>query len=167
MFQQRLEKLNDDFMFFTARKYPADEKTIADFEQKHGITFVPEYKEFLLSYGLLILEVIEDVWRRPQQYDVMPAWKFGYGFFIFGMADNPEVPEWMLLKGIDEPGLKFFQRTGNSYRAYMDKTKIILADCDEGFEEDGGCEEFGGNFWDFLIAEVDKLENDYKRYIAG
>lgn len=162
-FEERLYKLNDDFSLFTAKKYPATEDMLADFERQQSLP--AEYKEFLLSYGMLILEVKESVWERPEEFDTLPAWKFGYATFTMGLSPNDTVPEWMLLKKPGKHGLLFFERSGGLYSAYFHGDKIAIDHDNEG--SDGpDWEEFNGNFWDFLINEIDKLENDYKNYIT-
>ena len=161
-FDERLYKLNDDFNLFTAKKYPATEELIADFERAQSLT--AEYKEFLLSYGMLIIEVKEEIWKRPEEFDILPAWKFGYACFVMGLSPNDTVPQWIQLKKPGKRGLLFFERSGGLYSTYFHGDKIAIDHDHEGSDEPDW-EEFSGNFWDFMIAEVDKLENDYKNYI--
>ncbi len=56
----------------------------------------------------------------------------------------------------------FYKRSGNLYRAYINSEGVITV-LENGIKEEGII--FDGNFYDFLINEIDKLEEDYKDYI--
>jgi len=170
-FWERKKKLNSDFTVLGSVAKPATSEQIVAYEKQTGYKFSEDFIDFLTTFGSLIFEVNEDIWRRPQLYDVMPTWKFGYGFFVYGLSQDEEMPTWMSFdeKNKEALGYKekplgqmFFKRAGNSYRAYTDNG-IIKIEYD--LYEDDDIEIFDGNIYDFLIAEIDKLENDYKQYI--
>jgi len=170
-FWERKKKLNDDFFVMGSVAKPATEEQITKYEESTGFTFSEDIKDFLTTFGSLIFEVKEEIWKRPQEFDVLPAWKFGYGFFVYGLSQDEEMPSWMgfeekhteALEYKEKPlGQLFFKRSGNLYRAYTDDG-IIKIEYDKYDEED--YEVFEGNIYDFLIKEIDKLEEDYQEYI--
>lgn len=170
-FKNRFEKLNDDFMIYTSKKQPATLEIIQKYESDKNLNINQEIKEFLTTFGSLILEVKEEIWKRPQEFDVLPAWKFGYGFFVYGLSSDVNFPDWL---SYDEKfaetennnttalGQLFYKRSGNLYRAYF-KDDTITVEYDK-YGEDR--EVFEGNFYDFLITEVDSLEKDYLDYVG-
>ena len=170
-FQNRYNKLNDDFMIYTSKVHPPTLEQINQYEKDRGIVINSDIREFLLHFGSLILEVKEEIWKRPQEFDVLPAWKFGYGFFVYGLSSDANFPDWL---SYDEKNLEaenndatalgqlFYKRSGNLYRAYFNGD-IITVEYDK-YGEDR--EIFKGNFYDFLIAEVDALEKDYLDYVG-
>lgn len=80
---------------------------IADAAKRLGCRFP---KEFIAhSTGRLggaYVEVKEELWPRPKEYEVGPFWSFLYGFWVYGFA--PEVPDWM---SIELAAKKFRQET--------------------------------------------------------
>jgi hypothetical protein len=165
-------KLNADFSVIGSTNKPATRKQIRQYEKETGFRFNKDFEDFLLTFGTVIFEVREEIWRRPEVYDVLPAWKFGYGFFVYGLCQDKDMPSWMSYHEKHQEALKyktnpvgqlFFKRTGNMYRAYADNG-VIKIEYDKYNEDD--VEIFSGNIYDFLIGEIDKLENDYKEYIA-
>lgn len=169
-FQERFNKLNDDFMIYTSKRNPATLEIINTYEKQKGIVIHQDIREFLLYFGSLILEVKEDIWKRPQEFDVLPAWKFGYGFFVYGLSADENFQEWLSYGGNNLEAENnnatalnqlFFKRSGNLYRAYFNADKITVEYDKYGDDR----EVFNGNFYDFLIAEVDALEKDYFDYI--
>ena len=169
-FKNRFQDLNDDFMLFTSKSNPATAAMIQNYEAAKGLQFNEEVREFLLTFGSLILEVKEEIWKRPEEFDVLPSWKFGYGFFVYGLSSDENFPDWLSYEEkYDEAeksnatslGQLFFKRSGNLYRAYV-IGEIITVEYDK-YGDDR--EVFNGNFYDFLIAEVDALEKDYFEYV--
>lgn len=165
-FINRFKALNDDFNIFTAKSYPATIYQIYTFEEERGWRLPPEAVAFLTHFGQFILEVKEEVWKRPVPYDIQPKWKFGYGFFILGITDNIDAPVWLNynLEEDDDPDYQlFFRKIGNSYRAYFNCKGEILVDY--GYVEKI-IEPFDGNMFDFLISEIDIQEKAYYQYLA-
>ncbi|MGH1519840.1 hypothetical protein [Chryseobacterium sp. JK1] len=170
-FWERKKQLNDDFFVMGSVANPAAEKQITDYEESKGFTFSEDMKDFLTTFGSLVFEVKEEVWKRPNEFDVLPSWKFGYGFFVYGLSQDEEMPSWMnfeekyheSLEYKETPlGQMFFKRSGNLYRAYTDNG-VIKIEYDKYDDED--YEIFEGNLYDFLIQEINNLEEDYKEYI--
>lgn len=170
-FWERKKKLNDDFLVLGSVGKPATESQILAYEQSSGYRLSEDFRDFLLTFGSLIFEVKEEVWKRPDEFDVLATWKFGYGFFVYGLSQDEEMPSWMTLQekqkeasGYKEKplGQLFFKRSGNLYRAYTDNGMIKI---EYDKYDDNDFEIFEGNIYDFLIKEIDKLEEDYKEYI--
>jgi hypothetical protein len=170
-FWERKKKLNQDFSVIGSVAKPATEEQISNYERDTGFHFHDDFIDFLLTFGSLIFEVKEEIWKRPNLYDVLPAWKFGYGFFVYGLSQDEEMPSWMTYQEKHQealeykekpPGQLFFKRSGNSYRAYTDNGIITI---EYNKYENDDIEIFSGNIYDFLILEIDKLEEDYKKYI--
>lgn len=169
-FKNRYEKLNDDFMIYTSKKQPATLDIIQKYESEKAISINQDIQEFLLDFGSLILEVKKEIWKRPQEFDVLPSWKFGYGFFVYGLSSDENFPNWLSYEekylesesyDATSLGQMFYKRSGNLYRAYFKGDTITIE-----FDKHGEDREiFGGNFYDFLISEVDALEKDYLDYI--
>jgi len=169
-FKNHFEKLNDDFMIYTSKNQPATLDIIHQYESEKAISINKDIQEFLLEFGSLILEVKEEIWKRPQEFDVLPSWKFGYGFFVYGLSSDENFPNWLSYEekyleaqnyDATSLGQMFYKRSGNLYRAYF-KDETITIEFDK-YGEDR--EIFEGNFYDFLISEVDNLEKDYLEYI--
>ena len=169
-FKDRFQKLNDDFMLFTSKSNPATGEMIQNYETQKGIVLNNDVREFLKAFGSLILEVKEEIWKRLEEFDVLPAWKFGYGFFVYGLSADPQFPDWLSYQEKYEEaennhdtslGQLFFKRSGNLYRAYVNGETITVEYDKYGDDR----EVFNGNFYDFLIAEVDALEKDYFEYV--
>ncbi|AWG24420.1 hypothetical protein [Flavobacterium kingsejongi] len=165
-FQNRISKLNDDFLWYSDKKAPATTAQIQQYETENSLAFSDDIKEFLLTYGTAILEVVAPIWPRPNEGDVVPNWEFGYGFFIYGLSSGTDAIEWMQYaapkskEGIS--GQLIFKKSGNLYRAYAHQQAILIED---GIY-DSETTVFDGNFYDFLIAEINILESDYQEYIA-
>lgn len=171
-FLARMALLNDDFMWYNYKQKPATETQIKEYEESHGLTFTAEVKEFLLSLGAVILEVNDDIWPKPKEGDILPAWKFGYGMFIYGLSSDENVASWMtydekfletMTSGDISLGQMFYKRSGNLYRAYINSEGVITVEYDHTGDDR---EIFEGGFYDFLIQEVDKLEKDYREYVG-
>jgi hypothetical protein len=170
-FWDRKQKLNDDFSVIGSIDKPATKKQISQYEKETGFKLSEDFKDFLLTFGTLIFEVKEEIWKRPKVNDVLPAWKLGYGFFVYGLSRDKDMPAWMsypekhreALKYKDKPvGQLFFKRSGNVYRAYTN-SGVIKIEYDKYDANDVMI--FGGNIYDFLISEIDKLDHDYNKYI--
>ncbi|WP_405397515.1 hypothetical protein [Maribacter sp. Asnod2-G09] len=169
-FYNRLTALNEDFSGFFSDKKPATKEMVLDYAQQKDIKFNSDFIDFLTTYGAMIVEVKENIWKRPKPLETMPMWEFGYGFFVYGLSIDENFPEWLSYEdkyaetefnGDLSIGQMFFKRSGNLYRAYINDNTITVETDKEGTDR----EEFKGNLYDFLIAEVDNLEMDYREYL--
>lgn len=165
--EDRYKALNEDFNLLTSKKHPASTVQLEEYRSKSGLVITSDFHEFLTTYGVFILEVNDTVWPKPEEFSVLPMWKFGYGFFVFGFSQHPDSPEWLTYndnfseENARDLGQLFFQRSGNLYRAYVLRGKITIVY--NAFS--GDAEEFEGNIFDFIISEIDKLEADYRKYL--
>jgi hypothetical protein len=70
------------------------EEDVAAFERVVGFRLPEEFREFTKSpLGGLYMEVREELWPRPKEFDVGPFWSFLYGLKVFGIADG--IPPWL------------------------------------------------------------------------
>src|SRR3569833_3173408 len=67
---------------------------VAAFEKRVGFHFPAEFREFAIHpLGGLYVAVKEELWPRPNAYDVGPFWSFLYGFMVFGLS--AKAPDWL------------------------------------------------------------------------
>lgn len=164
-FEKRFYQLNNDFNLFTAKKQPATLAQIETFEQEKSLSFPQEFKTY---FGTMVLEVKEEIWQRPKMYDVMPAWKFGYGMFIYGLDQAYPDDHWLYYhNNFDDElnGLKFYQHSSGLLTAYLSQQGEIFIETDP-YSTWEDMEKYEGNLFDFLIEQVNELEQDYHQYIA-
>ena len=167
-FTDKMYQLNDDFSLFHAKANPATLEQIYAFEQEKSLTFPQEFKDFLTTFGTMILEVNEDIWKRPEEFDILPAWKFGYGMFIYGLDQNFPDGNWLYYhETFDDElnGLMFYERTGGLIKAYLNQQGEIYIEKDP-YSDWTDMEKYTGNLFDFLIDEINELEQDYQQYIS-
>ena len=70
------------------------EDDLSAFEAIVGFCLPEEFRAFTMSsLGGLYLEVREELWRRPREFDVGPFWSFLYGIKVFGIAED--IPDWL------------------------------------------------------------------------
>ncbi|WP_228453252.1 helix-turn-helix transcriptional regulator [Chryseobacterium sp. CH1] len=71
----------NDFFVMGSVANPATEEQIKKYEESTGY---PSAKMLRISNLIRFpnFEVKEEIWKRPQEFDVLPSWKFGYGFFV-------------------------------------------------------------------------------------
>lgn len=171
-FWERRNSLNNDFFVVGSRDHPATEEQISVYEKASGYNFNGEFKEFLTTYGSLVFEVKAEIWRRPERLEVLPVWKYEYGFMVFGMAQDKEMPYWMTFESKNRealkynpnpPGQMFFKCNGKRYRAYVKNDEIIT---EYSKYDASDTEVFSGNLYDFLIKEIDKLEEYYRQMLS-
>ena len=81
------------FAIFACQGSEPSEQDIAAFEATIGFRLPEEFRQFTMSaLGGLYMEVKEELWPRPQLYEVGPFWSFLYGIKVFGIAqDIPEM----------------------------------------------------------------------------
>jgi hypothetical protein len=65
-FWDRKQKLNEDFSIIGSIEKPATKKQILQYEKETGFNFSEDFKDFLLTFGTLIFEAKEEVWKRPK-----------------------------------------------------------------------------------------------------
>jgi SMI1 / KNR4 family (SUKH-1) len=87
----------ESFAVFACGRDAPSEADIAEFEQQVGFALPDEFRSFAMSpLGGLYIEVREELWPRPQLYEVGPFWTFLYAVKVFGIADS--TPEWLDLR---------------------------------------------------------------------
>jgi hypothetical protein len=81
------------FEVFACQGNEPSEDDIVAFEATIGFPLPSDFREFTMSpLGGLYMAVKEELWPRPQLYDVGPFWSFLYGLKVFGIAEGiPDV----------------------------------------------------------------------------
>jgi hypothetical protein len=74
------------YRVFTLSAAPATHEDLRELERQFGAPLPAEYAKLLAAWGALVVEVVEDVWPRPQLYEVKPSWQFWYGFRVYGVG---------------------------------------------------------------------------------
>jgi hypothetical protein len=136
-------------------------------EKEFNIKFPEEYIAHLLGEGAdvlaergLYIEVKEEIWPRPKQYDVGPFWSFLYGIHTF--TPSVESADWMRLEIV---GKEFIENTGikavpilkiigdaNLY-CVNEKGKIV-----QYHHEENNIEEIEIDFWELFEKELKELK---------
>lgn len=93
--ENRYKVLNEDFNLLTSKKYPATTAQLEEYKTKTGMEISNDFQQFLTTFGELIIEVNDTVRRKPEEFSVLPMWKFGYGIFVFGFSRHPDSPHWL------------------------------------------------------------------------
>ena len=147
------------------------EADIAAFEAVVGFRLPDEFREFTMSpLGGLYMAVREELWPRPEPYQVGPAWSFAYGLMVFGIAAN--IPDWLDIReqyrefrdeGFPEL-VPFLQVACEADRYCFDRAgQIILWD----HEQPELREPIGASFSELLLEEIHELEDRKDRKVRG
>lgn len=83
--------MDEEMKLYCTLQDPPTEDDYSKLEKQLGRTLPIAYKKFQLRYGAAHCEAKEEFWPRPKVGDVGPAWKFSYGWTVFGIGkDTPE-----------------------------------------------------------------------------
>lgn len=160
------------FAVFAVQGNEPSEADIAAFERDiAGFTLPEEFRDFTMSaLGGLYMEVHEDLWPRPEAFEVGPFWSFLYGLQVYGIADD--VPDWLDIRvetqrfhddGITDL-VPFFRVVGDADRWCFDATGRIVGwhhdDPDERTVEDIA-------FGDLVLREIHELEQRLAQKLAS
>lgn len=120
-------------------------------------------------YGGLYVEVNEDLWPRPKEFDVGPFWSFLYGLYTLNVADG--IPDFMNLAEAatsfqDETGLTavpFLKVIGDADVYCFDKKGTVV----RWDHETNEIEPVGMSFFQVLDHELGELAARKDRKISG
>jgi len=84
-----IQTLGPDYRMVIAQ--PADRAAIAAAETRLGFALPPDYRDFIERCGALHVEVIEEIWRRLQEWEIRPMWQMCHGLWVHGIADHPDL----------------------------------------------------------------------------
>ncbi len=153
--KKKLFDLSDDFMYFNSERFLVTKQEVLKFEKKFKIQLPEEYKEFVLTLGAIALEVDPKIWPRPQEFDVLPYWKFNYGFHVLGFSTDARIPsDFLLAESSNKPDEIMFFKLAGGEKAFFRDGEISLNN-DEDFYD------YDGSFYDFLMDKINTLERDY------
>src|SRR4051794_8393108 len=67
---------------------------VTRFGAKVGFRFPEEFRQFAIHpLGGVYIEVKEEIWPRPKEYDVGPFWSFLYGVYVYSLSS--EAPDFL------------------------------------------------------------------------
>jgi hypothetical protein len=151
--------LDDDFEVYSAASDPPSEAAIAAAEAALGRPLHPDHRALIARYGCAAVLVKESVWPRPVEFDVVPAWRFDFGFEIIGIAaDAPPrmdvVHQARTLDAEGDPKIAYLRRTDGTVLGYdADGTLWSVDPCDGPTEHDA--DEMVESILDILQAMID------------
>jgi hypothetical protein len=143
------------------------EQDVAAFERTLGFRLPDDFRAFTMSpLGGLYMEVREELWPRPKEYDVGPFWSFLYGLKVFGIADG--IPDWLDLRvqfaKLGRKGLvPFLQVEGDADLWCFDSHGRVF----RWSHEDEDLAPYGQSFPDLLLEEIRALEQRKERKLRG
>lgn len=147
------------------------EADVAAFEAVVGFRLPDEFRQFTMSaLGGLYMAVREELWPRPQAFQVGPAWSFAYGLKVFGIAAG--IPDWLDIqvqyRELSDEGfpklVPFLQVECDANRYCFDcEGRIIMWD----HEQPEVREPLASNFSDLLLKEIHELEVRRDRKVRG
>jgi hypothetical protein len=147
------------------------EADVSAFEAVVGFRLPEEFREFTMSpLGGLYMAVREELWPRPQVYQVGPAWSFAYGLKVFGIATD--IPDWLDIReqyrGLSAEGypelVPFLQVECDADRYCFDRTGHITK---WDHEQPDERELLSVSFSGLLLSEIRELENRRDRKVRG
>lgn len=159
------------YAVFSCQGEEPSETDIAAFEKSVGFSLPTEFREFTMSpLGGLYMEVREEIWARPKQFDVGPFWSFLYGVKVLGIAKS--VPEWLDIReqyeSFREEGfgqlVPFLQRVGDANCYCFTGTAEII---EWSYEEWDEPQSLAMTFSELLMQEIHELEERKNRKIRG
>ena len=144
---------------------------VAAFEKRVGFHFPAEFREFAIHpLGGLYVAVKEELWPRPNAYDVGPFWSFLYGFMVFGLS--AKAPDWLQMSNawirLSEDGdaqlVPFLKVIGDPdpYCFTRDQKVVIWR-----HENPSEPEEVAESFSEVLMFEIHELEQRKEQKVKG
>ena len=170
--EQRIRALDRKvYAVFSQHGSEPKAKDVAAFESKVGLALPQQFCDFAIHpLGGLYVEVKEELWPRPHEFDVGPAWRFHYGLRVYGLS--ADAPEWLSMQkawtDLQQQGYPAFvpflkvESDPDPYCFAKDDQIIIWR-----HETPDEPESFDGDFFDALLHELDALEERKIRFLAG
>lgn len=81
---RQLATLGGDFVIHAAP--PASRRALAAAEKKLGAKLSREHRAIVERYGALAIVAKEQIWRRPVESEVCPAWRFAWAIEVLGIV---------------------------------------------------------------------------------
>ncbi len=159
------------FAVFSCHGNEPSETDVAAFESEAGFRLPEEFRAFTMSpLGGLYMEVREELWPRPKEFDVGPFWSFLYGLAVFGIATG--IPDWLDIREQtrrfrtegNTDLVPFFHCVGDADRCCFDSSgRIVRWSHEEPERRVAETMAFG----DFLMREIRELEQRTDRKLRG
>jgi hypothetical protein len=159
------------FGVFSCQGSEPTERDLSEFERSAGFSLPEEFRKFTVSpLGGLYMEVHEELWPRPVEFQVGPFWSFLYGLKVFGIS--VDIPAWLDIR-VQHDELKaagfiglvpFLQVVGDANKyCFAADGSIILWD----HEQPDVGEHRDITFSELLMEEIADLEERKSRKIRG
>ena len=84
----RIDALDDDFAFFSARGRPPETAAVDALEKELGRPLAPAHRALVEKLGACAVVASEKAWPRPQLYSIVPLWRHHWGIEVFGLAEE-------------------------------------------------------------------------------
>jgi hypothetical protein len=166
--ERKLAGLSDRvFRISTSSAGPATEAELSALEAELGAPLPAEYRKLLSTWGALVVEVVESVWPRPQPLDVLPSWRFWYGFHVYGVGER--VPRELSVLGARSPQLRELEALPLVKRASAKFLGVLTRSGQVGIWAPDGSpiELVRGGVIDMILAEIRELEEGVERLRVG
>jgi hypothetical protein len=161
--------LDGDFRVSPLAETPVSAAQIAAIGDRFGVIYPQALVDHVCGrFPGMYVEVKENVWTRPKEFDVGPFWGFLYAVHTFTSA--PESEPWMRL---DHAAEKFRERTGlagapvikieGDADVYCVDSKGALCRFDHETNELIPVE---GDYWSILDLEIGELRKRKDRKLA-
>ena len=162
---------SDSYAVFACQGAEPTEEDVQAFETTVGFRLPDDFREFTKSpLGGLYMEVLEELWPRPEDLEQNPDWMFFFGVQVFGISQD--IPEWLDIREqyrefVDAGygGLvPFLQVIGdaNCY-CFREDGKIVYWD----FDDPEAFEVVDMAFPELLMHEILALEERKSRMLAS
>jgi hypothetical protein len=144
---------------------------VTRFEAKVGFRFPEEFRQFAVHpLGGVYMEVKEEIWPRPKEYDVGPFWSFLYGVYVYSLSSKaPEFlrmePAWERMRDAGQPGLvPFLKVVGNADPyCFTAEQRIVIW----RHEMPNEPEPVAGSFSEVVMGEIRALEERKAAKVRG
>jgi hypothetical protein len=162
--------LDADFRVFPMAEERQTGTQVAAIARQRGVTYPPEYLAHVCGrFPGIYVEVKEEIWPRPEVYQVGPFWSFLYGLHTFTSAEESE--PWMRL---DREAESFQNESGMCAAPVL----RIVGDADvycvdargrlvQFKHETNQLDPVGLTFWELFEREVRELRARKDRKVHG
>ena len=161
--------LDGDFKVFPMADTATSPRQLKAIGDEYGVTYPREFVAHVCGrFPGSYVEVKEDVWPRPEPYDVGPFWSFLYAFHTYTSA--PESDDWMRLDGAAQA---FQSETGLSAAPILRVVGDANLFCVNAAgtivrfnHETNDLEKVAMNFWQLLEHEASELRARKNRKVG-
>lgn len=162
--------LDSDFIVFPMADTATSPRQLAAIGIQYGVKYPPEFVAHVCgTFPGLYVEVKEELWPRPEAYDVGPFWSFLYAFHTYTSA--PAGDDWMRL---DAAAQSFQRDTGHRVAPILrivGNANLYCVNADGAIvrfdHETDELEPVAMDFWRLLEHETSELRARKDQKISG